>query len=1849
MKAPTIASSTQCGNYTNSSAASFPAEQGAVTGSPATNTVALVCPALTIVKTANPVGPVNLGSNVGFDLTVTNTSTVAATGVSVSDTLPSIAGIVWSTATANCNVAAGVLSCSNLNVAANSGTTVIHVTGTTSGVTTRAACTTITNDNATAVVFGVTSTSGSASVTINCPSVTIAKVANPAGPVNAGASIGWTFTVTNTTSVVANNVSVSDGLPSATGVTWNATATNTGGGTCGVAANVLSCTNLTVPANGSVIVAVTGSTTASGADKTCGVITNTGATATLLGTISDQLASASVTVNCPDPGVAKSGNGPVTAGDDLVFTVTVTAGGTGTQSVVLSDVMPGTGLTWTKGSPDSSACTPAGPLSSGSQYTCTFNTLSPGDVRTVTFTAPSNPSMCAQQPLSNTATIAPADGSSDVNGANNSATATITVNCPNVTLTKLADNPKTVSAGDNIGFTITATNNGVGAAKGFVLTDTLPANVTWTINPANASCQISAGVLRCPTGAGTTTLAPGASISVHIVGVTTPAACGTVTNTASAVVTNQVNAIPNASDSVTVSCPDISVVKTADNGTINAGETAAFTLVVTNTGAGIAKGATLSDTLPGGITWSEDSGDCSIAAGVLSCTFGDLAPAATRTIHVTGLTAKANCGLLANTASVNATNEPAAATANNSSTANIGVNCADISVVKVADASPVNATDGIGFTITAKNNGVGTAKGVTVNDTLPNTAGLAWTESPDNGECTIVGFQLTCNFGDLVQNQTKSVHVVSPTTVASCGTVNNTAGVTTTNDGTGSSGAAVVVNCPNVTVAKTKIQGQADPVSAGDTIAFQIVVTVGGNGTAYNVTASDTFPTNTSQWVVTNDPTAPLACGVVVNQLSCSFGNVATPKSFTITVTGKAIAANGNVTCGTITNTATVAAGNESNTQDNTSSATVGVNCPSVTIAKTASNSPISAGDLAKFKVTVSNTGAGTATGVAVSDTLPESGNLSWALDPAVPGCAIVAGVLTCSGSGFAAMAPGSTVDIFVSATTAPAVCGVLNNYAYVSVANDNVAGQTQSNLAMITVNCPDITVSKVADKSPISAGDLASFTIKVTNSAATGTAYGVTLTDNLPASAIGWTDDSAKCTIDGAGKLECTIGDMAPLAIFTVTVTGTTTPAQCGNLPNTVTVAATNEAEAAKANNSSSATIVVNCPDLKVEKSPDGGAISAGEDAVFTIVLSNIGAGTAHDVTLSDPLPGGLTWGVDNSDCEITAATLDCDFGELAADGKITVTLTAPTNPEQCVELPNTASATASNEASSALANNEDSGSITVACPDVDVVKTAVDDPINPGEDAKFTITITNAGPGDAVHVVLTDVLPAGLTWSVDDALCEITAGSLKCAYKQIDAGDKVVIGLSAPTTTTQCGLISNTATLTVENEPESAAGDNTSTDTILVACGSIQVVKIDQVAGSDPERPATWNFNITGPNGFNEARAIALGGGSVTITNVPLGVGYGVAEVQAKAGACPVPNETGTYRTTGPAGTQDLETAGETISFVFTNAECGIVLSTGTLVVNKVSDLDGDGVQDPGEPGLSGWPITVTGPQFPGGQLFATGINGQLVLPGILTGAYTVSEGSQSSYQSIGVLTDDNAPIFTASTSTSITLDFGDTDIVTFFNQPRGSITAHKTTQILFGAQVQQATQDNDGWRITLDSVTCGIHTSKLTDGSGNATFTNLPICSDYVVAEDLSLPGAPGYSPLTPASVVGQTPGQSQATQVSFTNQRVVVLCADCSTIPTPTPTAAPSATPTAPSTSTPVPPTATSPASTPTPVSTTAGERTPGPGSPTPVAPNTGAGWANGQVGGANMFLFLIGLLAVAGGMATVAFGRRSRQR
>ena len=231
-------------------------------------------------------------------------------------------------------------------------------------------------------------------------------------------------------------------------------------------------------------------------------------------------------------------------------------------------------------------------------------------------------------------------------------------------------------------------------------------------------------------------------------GPTDPADCGTVNNTAGVTTTN--DGTETATASVVVQCPDVTVAKTPDGGDVNAGSLATFTIVVTNLGPGIARNVTLSDALPGGIDWSEDSTSCLITGLVgsetLNCNFGDMASGATATVHVSGLTDAQDCGNIPNTATVGAANERAAQAGNNSDTGSIDVLCADIQIVKAANpVGPVSAGDTIGWDITVSNVGDGTATGVHVEDPLP--AGVDWVLGAISGDTTGVTCQITGAIG----------------------------------------------------------------------------------------------------------------------------------------------------------------------------------------------------------------------------------------------------------------------------------------------------------------------------------------------------------------------------------------------------------------------------------------------------------------------------------------------------------------------------------------------------------------------------------------------------------------------------------------------------------------------------------------------------------------------------------------------------------------------------------------------------------------------------------------------------------------------------------------------------------------------------------------------------------------------------------------------------------------------------------------------------------------------------------------------------------------------------------------------
>jgi uncharacterized repeat protein (TIGR01451 family) len=239
---------------------------------------------------------------------------------------------------------------------------------------------------------------------------------------------------------------------------------------------------------------------------------------------------------------------------------------------------------------------------------------------------------------------------STTNDGSDQAQASVTVQCPNVSLAKTAD-AATVNAGSQIGFTVTVSNSnaaGTGAAKNVSVSDPLPSGtgVSWSISPTSPGWTITGSVPNQTLSYSAATLAAGATSSVHVVSNTTAASCKQYSNTASATLGNG-TAPQNASASTTVQCPSLSITKTPDaTGSttgylVQPGGTAMFTITVSNTGAGTATNVVLTDTMPGGLTWTNDK-SCpfdgvtvnSVSRQRMICTIGALAGNSSYTVKV---------------------------------------------------------------------------------------------------------------------------------------------------------------------------------------------------------------------------------------------------------------------------------------------------------------------------------------------------------------------------------------------------------------------------------------------------------------------------------------------------------------------------------------------------------------------------------------------------------------------------------------------------------------------------------------------------------------------------------------------------------------------------------------------------------------------------------------------------------------------------------------------------------------------------------------------------------------------------------------------------------------------------------------------------------------------------------------------------------------------------------------------------------------------------------------------------------------------------------------------------------------
>jgi uncharacterized repeat protein (TIGR01451 family) len=754
------------------------------------------------------------------------------------------------------------------------------------------------------------------------------------------------------------------------------------------------------------------------------------------------------------------------------------------------------------------------------------------------------------------------------------------------------------------------------------------------------------------------------------------------------------------------------------------------------------------------------------------------------------------------------------------------------------------------YTISIANAGDGDATGVTITDNLP--GGLTW--SDNSASCSISTSTLTCGPMTVAAHTTFSVTLTATTNADSCPSLSNTASYTSTNGGSGSTAATptvITVNCPAIHVTKT---ADADSVSAGSPIGFTVALSASGTGQAKGVSFSDDLPAGSAvNWTIPLASSGWSISGSAPTQSLVYSGTTLDAGSSTSV---HIVSATTKDSCKVYDNTASVSSTNAGSDQ---ASASTEVLCPSVHVTKTADADSVSAGDQIGFVVTLSNTGAGEAKGLSFSDDLPAGTGVSWSLAAPSTGWSISGSApdqsLVYSPTSLAAYS--STSVHIVSATTKDS-CKVYDNTASVSTSNDG-SGEASDSTEVL---CPVIEVTKVADAETVSAGTPIGFTVAITNSGK-GDAYGVTLTDALPggnaSNPVHWVIDAsqfdfAAFSISGAdGSQALSLAgqpiSLAAGATLKVHITAATSASNCATYDNTASASATNDGS-----DSASASVVVECPGLNIAKTAAKSPIAGGDSASFTIVVWNAGPGTATNVTLDDPLPGGLAWTEDSDSCTISGSNLHCSFGDLGvtteANSPARVTVTAPTTRNDCGTLDNLATAHADNNADVTA-----SASIEVVCPILVIDKAASVDEVHfvfhadgtlksvTPANAQVTWTLTyTLTDGPVTNAVISDPLPDFLTFvSADNGgTYDAATRTITWHFATLSASGVVSFVTTVEQDAPETGPIVNVASIVSDQTPKEQGQDD-------VRVTSEEV----QAATSSPNPSVPNTATVMGQNG--------------------------------------------------------------------------------------------------------------------------------------------------------------------------------------------------------------------------------------------------------------------------------------------------------------------------------------------------------------------------------------------------------------
>ena len=629
---------------------------------------------------------------------------------------------------------------------------------------------------------------------------------------------------------------------------------------------------------------------------------------------------------------------------------------------------------------------------------------------------------------------------------------------------------------------------------------------------------------------------------------------------------------------------------------------------------------------------------------------------------------------------------------------------------------------------------------------------------------------------------------------------------------------------PNLTLSKTDGVTVAAP---GDVITYTLTFTNTGNpitspGAAYNVVLTDTLPLNVNFLNCTApNGTCNHSSGTVVYTRTNQLNYNATD---TITIT---VQIDPSLTSTvTLTNTAVVGYQDGFGNQypQVQASDSVTVNQPNITLSKTDGVNIAAPGQTLTYTLTFTNTGLVPAHNIVITDTLPTGLTFGSCTPGSLGGsCSASGSIITYTAA--ATLGVNQSSSITITAQIPPTLTdgATLINTAtltYTDSANNPRPAVTASDTTTVPAQ-PNIVLSKTDGVTTAAPGQTLTYTLTFTNTGV-GPAHNVTITDTLP-TGVSYQSCSlgslaGSCSASGGTVTFTLTNPLAAGGSASVTITVLVTASGPATLTNTATLNYTDSANNPRpAVTASDTTTVPAQPNIVLSKTDGVTTAAPGQTLTYTLTFTNTGAGAAHNITISDVLPVGVSYqscdaGALGGTCSVSGGTVTFTLtNPLAAGGSASVTITVVVTAGGPATLTNTATLDYTDSGGNAQTPVTSSDTTRIPGPTtVDLIKRATlvvdsnnDDRAGSGDVIEYTIVMTNTGSEPALLLTVADTPDVNTTLIVGSVLVTPTTAVVVSGNSLGDTAVEVTLNELA---------INNSLTITFRVQVNAPLPDNVS-----------------------------------------------------------------------------------------------------------------------------------------------------------------------------------------------------------------------------------------------------------------------------------------------------------------------------------------------------------------------------------------------------------------------------------------------------